>query len=286
MYVFILCPPFSGSTLLWKLISTSTAVSIHPREGQALPETKKIFRDHKWNADAELPWKEIKSIWEGYWNHDKPLLIEKSPPHIIRADDIARHFQPSSFIVMVRNPYAHCEGLMRRNHAQTGANAHKAAEFTIRCLKQQAENSRKLRNVLSFTYEELVASPKSVCSRITSFLPQIGQLDCSQEFKIHSIDGRIKRGIVNLNKKKIHNLSVSDLKQINQVFMKNADIMDFWGYEFYESSLSHISAHFRTSVELLARRMLYKVKVAAASTVGTSKSLLRSREHDEWSKTL
>ena len=44
------------------------------------------------------------------------MLLEKSPPNIIRTADIVNHFDPVKFVIMVRNPYAHAEGLMRRNN--------------------------------------------------------------------------------------------------------------------------------------------------------------------------
>ena len=51
IYLFILSPPFSGSTLLNQIISSSKNVScnnnIGTREGQTLPGVKKIMFDKK-----------------------------------------------------------------------------------------------------------------------------------------------------------------------------------------------------------------------------------------------
>ena len=111
-YLFILCPPYSGSTVLWKLVSTSEAVSSLPTEGQFIPEVKAILRATPWRVPLQLPWKDIKAVWDRYWDPSKPLLVEKSPPHLMRTHDIVEHFNPVHFLIMVRNPYAHCEGLM------------------------------------------------------------------------------------------------------------------------------------------------------------------------------
>jgi hypothetical protein len=241
-YVFLLCPPLSGSTVLWNLISTSNAVSSLPREGQFLPEVKEVMRQDPWNPDVKLPWKKIKEVWDGYWDQDKPLLVEKSPPHIIRASEIAEYFNPVYFLLMVRNPYAHCESFIRRHR-----NVKEAVEFTVRCLRQQAENADKLNNTLVFTYEELAGNPEIISRKIQSFIPQIGVLKHRQSFKVHSFDGAIERGIVDdLNKKKISNLSVNDLEQINKVLKRNSDVMDYWGYKYYEPSLQHAFTFLRT----------------------------------------
>ena len=59
-YLFILCPPFCGSTLLNELLSTSFYVScnnnIGTREGQTLPETKDIMFNNRWDKKKILPW--------------------------------------------------------------------------------------------------------------------------------------------------------------------------------------------------------------------------------------
>ena len=136
-YIFILCPPYAGSTVLWQLISTAQNVSPLPDEGEVLPEIKDIMRAKPWDSECSLPWKTIKDVWEQYWDHTKPFFIEKSPPNLIRTQAILKHFDPAYFIIMVRNPYAHCEGLMRRN----GDTAKHAAEFSAYCLRKQAENT-------------------------------------------------------------------------------------------------------------------------------------------------
>src|SRR5262245_60432659 len=114
-YLFVLCPPYSGSTLLWKLLSISPNVSSVPDDVQFLLELEHLMRDKPWDARHALPWAEIKRVWESYWDNTKPVLLEKSPPNIIRTKDILANFQPVKFVVMVRNPYAQSEGLMRRN---------------------------------------------------------------------------------------------------------------------------------------------------------------------------
>ncbi|MEM8781065.1 MAG: sulfotransferase [Cyanobacteria bacterium P01_G01_bin.49] len=266
-YIFILCPPYSGSTLLLRLVSTSNAVSSLPWEGQFLPEVKKVMRQDPWNSDLKLPWQNIKEIWDRYWDQDKPLLVEKSPPHIIRTNEIVEHFNPVYFLLMVRNPYAHCEGLIRRNNWS----AKEAAEFTLRCLKQQAENAEKLKNTLCFTYEELVENPELISEKIQSFLPQIGFLKYDQSFKVHSIDGALERGFVNLNQKKIDNLSINDLILINKVLKKNPDVMNYWGYQYYEPSLNHALAFFKTKRSSLLPMTLSKGKQVITKAIKTLK---------------
>jgi Sulfotransferase family len=225
-YLFILCPPYSGSTILWKLVATSDAVSSLPNEGQFLPEVQAEMRERPWDETRVLPWGRIKSVWDGYWNHDKPILLEKSPPNLIRTDAILAHFDPVRFLLMVRDPYAHCEGLMRRN----GWDAARAAQFSVRCLRQQARNAATLPDALAFTYEALADDPQAIARRIEAFLPALGMLKAADSFHADSIDGFVDRRIVNLNERKIEQLSPQVLDEIDGVLSQHVDVLRHWGY--------------------------------------------------------
>ncbi|MCB1689945.1 MAG: sulfotransferase [Halioglobus sp.] len=226
-YLFLLCPPYSGSTLLWKLLSTSTNVASLPSEGQFLPELKDIMRDSPWKAETALPWPEIKKVWETYWDQSKPVLLEKSPPNMIRTRDIQQHFQPVRFVVMVRNPYAQAEGLMRHNNWT----ATRAANFSMMCLRVQLANARELDDALVMTYESLVEDPAQACTRLAGFLPELSDIDPTASFEIHSIDGTLNRPITNLNDKKIAALGTADLATMNGIFSQHRATIEAWRYD-------------------------------------------------------
>lgn len=231
-YLFVLCPPYSGSTLLWKLLSTSKSVSSLPMEGQFLPELEGVMRNNPWDPNQRLPWPQIKAVWETYWDRDKPILLEKSPPNLIRAQEILAHFRPVKFVVMVRNPYAQTEGLMRRNHW----NVNRAAHFSATCLGAQLRNARELSEALVLTYESLVADPAQACRQLAGFLPELGDMDHAASFEVHSIDGTLNRPIIELNAKKIAALSTDTLDSITRIFDQHRETIEHWGYELLTPS--------------------------------------------------
>jgi hypothetical protein len=154
------------------------------------------------------------------------VLLEKSPPNLIRTRDIRAHFQPVKFIVMVRNPYAQAEGLMRRNHFT----ARRAANFAMMCLRKQLENARQLEDTVVITYESLVQDPAGVCAKLAAFMPVLGDLDHAAHFEVHSIDGTVNRPITDLNSKKIATLSAASLAAMNEVFAQHGETISAWGY--------------------------------------------------------
>jgi hypothetical protein len=201
-------------------------------EGQFLPELKEMMRESPWKADQVLPWPDIKNVWESYWDKSKPVLLEKSPPNLIRTREIQQHFQPVRFIVMVRNPYAQAEGLMRRNHWT----ASRAANFSMMCLRKQRENAQSLDDTLVMTYESLVEDPANACANMADFLPALSDMDPTASFEVHAIDGTLHRPITDLNSIKIAALDASDIATMNAIFLQHQDTINAWGYDLMVNS--------------------------------------------------
>ena len=230
-FLFILTPPYCGSTLLNQIISTSNNVSCNNhlgvREGQLLPELKDVmFYNKGWYNDVSYDWKEIKKVWMRYWDQRKPILMEQSDANIMRVSEIKKVFDNNFFLLMVRNPYAHIEGLMRRN----GISIESATEFALRCLKYQKHNIENEKNVLLLTYEELCDNKYESISKIQSFIPEIGSLVVNREFSAHNFKTKGKMKIYNLNSEKINRLESHQISIINTYFIREKALLDYFGY--------------------------------------------------------
>jgi len=231
-YLFILSPPYCGSTLLNELISTSKYVSVNnpwgTREGQTLPTVRHIMFDHgnRWDDRLDYDWQFIKKEWRKYWDLHSPILLEKSPPSIIRAISIEENFDPAYFIVFHRNPYAHCESLMRRNKCD----ARTAAIFAMKCLSYQKENSVNLKTKVTLSYEELTENTSDTVEMILNFLPELIDIKHDQNFSAHNYLGK-KMIIENLNNDKIGKLTDVQIDDINDIFNDNLEILNYFNYK-------------------------------------------------------
>ena len=235
-YVFILSPPFSGSTLLVKLLMTSEEVSVNNiennKEGQFLDGVKQWMRKGTWDENTQMPWDEIKKVWDKHWNLDLPILLEKSPPNIIRAQAIEKAFDSSYFICTNRNPYAFCEGKLRRDRELGKDTSGKlAARFWIKCAKHQKNNIENLQNTLYFSYEQFSNKPLNVSRKIQQFLPEISRLKAKKNFNVRNVLNNPKMGIQNLNKEKIDRLSKDEKIQISIELSKHPELMSFFSYK-------------------------------------------------------
>ncbi len=230
-YLFILSPPYCGSTLLNEIISTSPNVSVNnpywTREGQTLPTVKNIMfkKSERWNKAVDFDWLDIKKEWRKYWDISKPILLEKSPPNILRAQSINHTFKNAYFIIFYRNPYAHCESLMSRNKMGTES----AAKFAIDCLERQKENMDLGLRYISVSYEKLTSDPKQFKREVLKFLPEIDKMDFSMKFHAHNFKNKAMQ-IENLNDEKIRRLDQNQIARINEVFEQNLELLDFFQY--------------------------------------------------------
>ena len=235
-FLFILSPPYCGSTLLNQIISTSEDVSCNnhlgTREGQLLPGVKRfMFQKNRWDENVKYDWKKIKNVWMRYWDQSKSVLLDKSIPNIMRVNAIKKEFKNIFFICMVRNPYAQVEGIIRRNEAS----AEYAANFAIKCLKYQKLNIEKEKNLLFFTYEQLCEDQNTTIQKIIDFIPELFDIKTNIEFNAHNYKTKGGMSITNLNQEKITKLSSQDILTINTIFKKNISLLTFFNYQIIDN---------------------------------------------------
>jgi hypothetical protein len=116
MHLFLLSVNNSGSSILYEKIRQSKYTTTLPDEGQFIQgfagpnpfalNCPYMFteRYHDFALEKNYDWDSIKNLWNLYWDKDL-IKVEKSPPNVIRAHMLKKHFENSKFIIQVRNPY-------------------------------------------------------------------------------------------------------------------------------------------------------------------------------------
>ena len=230
-FLFILSPPYCGSTLLTQIISTSKKIScnnyIATMEGQLLPELRNhMFNKNRWDKSNVYDWSKIKNVWMKYWDQSKPVLMDKTTTNIMRFDEIKKQFDNTYAICLVRNPYAVIEGIMRRNSKSIEF----AVEFCIKTLQYQKYNIENNKNLAWITYSELCDNHNLVKKKIKSILPEIDDLDFNKFFSAHNFKNKSLR-ITNLNDEKISKLKKEDILKINKYFSKEKELLSFFDFQ-------------------------------------------------------
>jgi hypothetical protein len=104
--------------------------------------------------------------WSALWDLDCPVLLEKSPPNLIRYRFLQAVFPEAYFITVVRHPIA--VSLATKKWSKTSIRS--LIEHWLRCHRIWLEDSHFLRRQYAFKYEEFVSSPVSILNALFDFL--------------------------------------------------------------------------------------------------------------------
>ena len=248
-WLFVVGSNNSGTTLLLRILERHPEIRTLGTEGQlctdVLPRPPDLGMAGLFTRDLErFRWTEdstgasverLRYDWAARFSGRPPgVLLEKSPPNSLRSRWLQRHFRPSRFVVLTRNPYAVCEGNRRRR----GHSIEEAAMHWAVVHETILEDMPRLDSFLVLSYEELVDSPLRAIHKLQGFLdlkaPFSEDLE-KQRFTVHSIEGkRSERSITNYNDASLARLSKSDFETITRIAGKT---MRRFGYEVIQPPL-------------------------------------------------
>src|SRR4029077_1786370 len=103
---------------------------------------------------------QISRAWTPYWDLDRPLLLEKSPPNLLRARLLQKLFPGCAFVFVVRHPIAVSPATERwiGAPARWGA-APSLLRHWLRAHELLLADAPRLERVLVVRYEEPAAPP-------------------------------------------------------------------------------------------------------------------------------
>lgn len=238
-WLFILGVNNSGTTLLSRLLGLHPQIHELPMEGQwltrGLPRPLQLGVRRLWTQRLDaFRWTEqsdpgpalrCKFDWASHYPPGSGCLLEKSPPDMVRSLWLAANFQPCRFIVLLRHPYAVCEGIRRREGCtieEAAAHWKAAHEILLRDLPH-------LKHALRLTYEQLCDDTTSVLRSIEAFVTLDEPFDrtaAAHEFDVHNIDEQPAL-VQNMNQRSMERLSAEDKAVITRIA---GPVMELFGY--------------------------------------------------------
>lgn len=187
-FVFICGLHRSGTSLLHRCIRSHPTVSgfedtgAPKDEGQHLQSVyppgckfgpvNRFGFDPRAHMDEDSPLvtsanaRELRSEWARYWDLDKPVLVEKSPPNLIRTRFLQALFPDAYFVVILRHPIAVSFATIKWNAERID---HLLRHWLV-CYEKFRNDRPHLRNVLLLTYEDLVNQSEEELRTVFSFL--------------------------------------------------------------------------------------------------------------------
>lgn len=105
--------------------------------------------------------------WARYWDLEKPVLLEKSPPNLLRTRFLQALFPRSYFIILMRHPVATTLATKRWRPRRLLV---QLFEHWFSCYERFLVDSRRLDHVLLLQYERFVSRPETVLKEICDFI--------------------------------------------------------------------------------------------------------------------
>ena len=127
---------------------------------------KECYLDNNSALVSEANREKLYKQWSRYWNLEKPVLLEKSPPNLIRTRFLQALFPDSSFIVILRHPIAVSYATRKKTDAETRS----LLDHWLICHEQFERDSRYLHNIKILKYESFVSNSQQVLNDIFAFL--------------------------------------------------------------------------------------------------------------------
>jgi len=245
-YLFVVCVNNCGSTLIQRILGTSNNALRHDSEGQflvpnnLLPNPVYYKCGGVWTERSDIfentiyyNWPEIKRVWHAEWakkgNLETNILIEKSPPNVLRTKLLFKEFFESYFIVSIRNPYVMCQSV-KEKVVDDKKIVSRCIKHWVTCAYKQQQNM-DLPNSLTVTYEQLCENPQNFRYELIELLPELYDIDLEKEYVIKDKSSKI----INSNKEYLKRLTDEDRIEINNTLIGHEEILEFWGYTIREA---------------------------------------------------
>ncbi len=104
--------------------------------------------------------------WKPFWDCSRQVLVEKSPPNLVRARFLRAVFPNARFVMIVRHPIA--VAVATQKWCKTSLLS--MLDHWVVCHQYFLQDASELRHVLLIQYEELVSNPAPVLERVFKFL--------------------------------------------------------------------------------------------------------------------
>lgn len=108
-FLFIITSPYSGSTALSELLNSSHRTMILQERGEGQWLIPGLCEEDRWNPDKKVNYESVKAVWLNRFQSVQRLVqhvdvvIEKSPPNMMRIEELSSQFRNYSFIANNRN---------------------------------------------------------------------------------------------------------------------------------------------------------------------------------------
>ena len=104
--------------------------------------------------------------WSAYWDLSLPLLVEKSPPNILRMRFLQALFPESLFLIILRHPIAVAEATAKTARVSLI----QLIEHTLYCYELMKEDMNYIQSFYLLRYEDLCNNPQGILDEVFKWI--------------------------------------------------------------------------------------------------------------------
>ena len=187
-FIFISGLHRSGTSLLYKILKEQDEISGLSKTNELEDEGQHVQTVYKpayefggvgkfgFNINARLDEnsklinkinrKKLFNEWSRFWDLEKNILLEKSPPNIIRTRFLQKMFPNSYFINITRHPIA--TSIASKKWSKTSLD--ELISHWIKCHEIFNEDKKMIRNIINIKYEDLINNNEEILAQLSEFL--------------------------------------------------------------------------------------------------------------------
>jgi hypothetical protein len=242
-FLFIVTPPFSGSTALSELINSSPRTMLLQARGEGQWLVPGMCEADRWKPDKHINYESVKAVWLKRYqeakqrDEDIEVVIEKSPPNMVRIEKLSSEFRNFSLLASNRNPYANCSSILYRNHPADALSTEKRQGILKSIAESWLARGRKIEGLMRkldmplITYERFCDDPSLIKTKLRLPKAVTETIDPLATVKVKDYP---VQPIANQNDRQIAKLSDAELASISTKLEPHDNLLAFFGYNILQ----------------------------------------------------
>jgi hypothetical protein len=253
--LFIVTPPYSGSTALAQILKTGRGSAFLQRRAEGQWLVPGMSAPDRWDPGKRMDWTSIRSVWLNRiemiesLGQEVELIIEKSPPNMVRIDQLTQVFPLHSLLAFNRDPFAACSSVLYREFKPEGKGTEARIQLVSKLARDWLSRSRMVKSCIekngavSFSYEAFCADPNSCLAALVGTIPSLATIDVSRSIRVKDYQ---QQPLANQNSRQIKRLSAGEIRAIAKVLGSDPELVAFFGYDAKGSSVLEQEQHVLT----------------------------------------
>jgi hypothetical protein len=160
------------------------------------------------------------SEWGRHWDLTKDVLLEKSPPNLIRTRFLQALFPDAHFVIVIRHPVAVAYATRKWSHTSIGS----LIEHWLVCHEIFERDRPHVQQLQVVRYEDLAERPQSTLAGVFSLL-DLGPVDCGIEVRPDVNAGYLRKWHEDIHR------STAEQAEARAITEKYASRVAAFGYE-------------------------------------------------------